>query len=68
MGDADKNLFNKIITGVETHDPETKRQSSEWVDEISPWPKKLTFLKSLIKTVSIIFSDSQFVVHKEFVP
>ena len=42
MADAGKNLFSKIITGDETwgfaHDPETKRQSSEWVGEISPQP------------------------------
>ena len=47
MADADKHFFNKIITGDETwcfaNDPETKRQSSEWVGETSPRPKKLTF-------------------------
>jgi hypothetical protein len=57
--DADKNSFNKIITGDETwccaYDPETKRQSSEWVVEISPQPKKMKFQKSRIKTMSIIF-------------
>jgi hypothetical protein len=40
MADADTNFFNKIITGDETWcfacDPETKRQSSEWVGETSP--------------------------------
>ena len=45
MADADKNFLNKIITGDETwcfgYDPETKRQSSEWVGETSPQPKKL---------------------------
>jgi hypothetical protein len=45
MGDADKHFFNKIIMGDETwcfaHEPETKRQSSEWVGEKSPRPKKL---------------------------
>jgi len=39
MADADKTFFKKIITGDETWcfacDPETKRQSSEWVGEIS---------------------------------
>jgi hypothetical protein len=65
-------FFNKIITGDETwclaYDPETKRQSSEWVGETSPRPKKLKFQKSRIKTMLIIFFDSQGVVHKEFVP
>jgi hypothetical protein len=55
MADADKNLFNKIITGDKTwcfaHDPETKRERSEWVGETSPRPKKLKFRKSRIKTM-----------------
>ena len=40
MADADKIFFNKIITRDETwcfaYDPDTKRQSSEWVGETSP--------------------------------
>jgi hypothetical protein len=72
MANANKNFFNKIITGDETlcfaYDPETKRQSSDWVGNISPLPKKLKFQKSLIKTRLIIFFDSQSVVHKEFTP
>ena len=47
MADADNNFFNKIIMGDEilcfAYDPETKRQSSEWVGETSPQPKKLKF-------------------------
>jgi len=58
MADAD-NFFNKIITGDESwcfaYDPETKRQSSEWVSETSPRPKKLKFQKSRIKIIFIIF-------------
>jgi hypothetical protein len=65
-------FFNKIITGDKTwcfaYDPETKRQSSEWVGETSPRPKKLKFQRSLIKTKLIIFFDFQGVVHKYFVP
>jgi hypothetical protein len=73
MADADKIFFNKIITGDETwcfaQNPETKRQSSEWVGETSPRPKKkLKFQRSRIKTMLIIFFDSQGTVHKEFVP
>jgi len=72
MADADKDFLNKIITGDGTwcfaYDPETKRQSSEWVGETSPRPKKLKFQRSRIKTMLIIFFDSQGVVHKEFVP
>jgi hypothetical protein len=72
MADADKNFFNKIITGDETccfpYKPETKRQSSERIGETSPRPKKLQIQKSRIKTVLIIIFDSKGVVHKEFVP
>jgi len=32
-------------------DPESKRQISEWVGEISPRPKKLKFQRSRIKTM-----------------
>jgi hypothetical protein len=43
MANADKNFFNKLITGDETwcfaYDPKTKQQGSEWVGETSPWPK-----------------------------
>jgi len=71
LPDADKHFLNKIITGDETYcfacDPETKRQSSEWVGETSPRPKKLKFQRSRIKTMLIIFFDSG-VVHDEFVP
>ena len=59
MAEADKNFFNKIITGDETwrfaYDPETKWQSSEWVGETSPGPKKRKFQRSHIKTKLIIF-------------
>jgi len=49
------------------YDPETNQQSSEWVDETSPQPKKLKFQRSRIKTMLITFFYSQGVVHKEFV-
>jgi hypothetical protein len=45
MANADKNFFNKIIIGNETwcfaYEPETKQNSSEWVGETAPQPKKL---------------------------
>jgi hypothetical protein len=51
MANADKSFFNQIITGDETwcfaYDPKTKWQSSDWVGEISPRPKKLKFQKVL---------------------
>jgi len=66
------NFFKKIITGDESwcfaYDPETKRQSAQWVGKNSPRPKKLRFQKSKIKTMLIVFFDSQGIIHKEFVP
>ena len=37
------------------YDPATKRQSSEWVGETSPRPKKLKFERSRIKNMLINF-------------
>jgi len=73
MADADKNFFlTKLLwqmrPGVLPMTPETKRQNFELVGETSPQPKKLKFPRSHIKTMLIIFFDSQGVVHKEFVP
>jgi hypothetical protein len=57
-----KIFFNKIIMEDETwcfvYDPETKQQSSEWVGEKSPQPKKLKIKRSHIKTMFIIFFNS----------
>jgi len=70
--DSDPDFFKKIVTGDGTwcfaYDPTTKRQSSAWVEETSPWPKKLRFQKSRVKTMLVIFFDWQGVIHKEFVP
>jgi hypothetical protein len=64
-------FFEKIITGDVTwcsaYDPETKRQSSEWVGETSLQPK-FKFQRPRIKTMLIIFFNSQGVLHNEFVP
>jgi hypothetical protein len=72
MVDADNFFKNKIITGNENwcfaYDPETKRQSSDWVGETSLRPKKVKFQRYRIKSILIIFFDSQGVVHEEFVP
>ena len=62
MAEADKHLFNKIIREDETwcfaYDPETKLQSSQWVGETSPRPKKLKFQRSCIKTMFQLSRDS----------
>jgi len=72
MADADESFYNKIITRDEAwcfaYDPRTKQQSSESVGETSPPPKKPKFQRSCIKTMFIIFFDSEGAVHKEFVP
>ena len=53
-----------FITGEESwcfaYDPEC-------VGEHSPRPKKLRFQKSKVKTMLMVFFDSQGIVHKEFV-
>jgi hypothetical protein len=68
MADADKIFFDEIIMKDETwcfaYDPETKRQSSEWVGETSFPLKKLKFQRFCIKTKMMIFFDSQGVVQK----
>ena len=50
--------------------PVTPKQSdnSEWVGETTPQLKKLKFQRFRIKTMVIIFFNSQGTVHKEFVP
>jgi len=71
MADADKIFFNKLLwevrPGVLPMSPK-QSDSSEWVVEKSPQPKKLKFQRSRIKNMVTIFSDSQGVVHKEFIP
>jgi len=51
--------MDKVITDDKSwcfaYDPETKRQSSEWVGEHSARPKKLRFQKSRAKTMLIEF-------------
>jgi hypothetical protein len=72
MADAEKILFNKIITEYNTgcfaYDPETKQRNSAWVGETSPRPKKLKFHRSHIKALLIIFFHYQGAVHTEFAP
>jgi len=71
MINGDKNFLDKVITGDKSwcfaYDPETNCQSSEWVGEHSPRLKKLHFQKSRVKTMLIVFFDSQGIVLKEFI-
>ena len=68
----DPNFISNIITGDETwvygYDPETKQQSLQWKLPNSPRPKKVRLVRSSVKPMSIIFSNIQGTVHKEFVP
>jgi len=65
-------FFSRVITGDESwileYYPETKCQSREWHTANSPHPKKARISKSKIKSMLICFTDSQGIVHKEFVP
>lgn len=70
--ESDPTLLDRVITGDESwffqYDPETKRQSQQWLSPGAPRPKKARMSKSKVKTMLICFFDSKGVVHKEFVP
>ena len=64
--------MSTIITGDESwvfeYDPETKRQSMQWVEEGGERPKKARMSKSKVKSLLIAFFDIQGVVYHEYVP
>ncbi|XP_033230224.1 uncharacterized protein LOC117181538 [Belonocnema kinseyi] len=68
----DPTLLDQVITDDDSwffqYNPETKRQSSQWVSPHAPRPKKARMSKSKVKTMIITFFDSYRIVHKEFVP
>ena len=68
----DDNVLKNIITGDKTwvygYDVETKVQSSQWVSETSPRPKKARQVRSHVKVMLTAFFDSEGVVHYEFLP
>ncbi|UYV69540.1 hypothetical protein LAZ67_6003928 [Cordylochernes scorpioides] len=72
MTRTDPEWMQKIITGDETwvyqYDPETKRQSSQWIERGEPKPKKARFTKSKVKTLLVTFFDINGLVHHEFIP
>ncbi|UYV84245.1 hypothetical protein LAZ67_X001654 [Cordylochernes scorpioides] len=57
MTRTDPEWMQKIITGDETwvYDPETKRQSSQWIERGEPKPEKARFTKSKVKTLLVTF-------------
>ncbi|VVC30621.1 Transposase, type 1,Winged helix-turn-helix DNA-binding domain [Cinara cedri] len=70
--EADPTLLDRVITGDESwyfqYNPETKRQSQQWLSPGTARPKKARMSKSKVKTMMICFFDSKGIVHKEFVP
>ncbi|UYV83854.1 hypothetical protein LAZ67_X000432 [Cordylochernes scorpioides] len=72
MTRTDPEWMQKIITEDETwvyqYDPETKRQSSQWIERGEPKPKKARFTKSKVKTLLVTLFDINGLVHHEFIP
>ena len=72
MVSDDKEWMNKVISGDETwvygYDPETKRQSSQWLARDEPKPKKARLSKSSLKVLLVTFFDNQGLVHHEYLP
>lgn len=68
----DANFMNLIITGDETwvygYDMETKKQSSQWMEQSTPRPKKVRQVRSNVKVLLTVFFDIRGVVHHEFLP
>ena len=57
--EIEPNFLHKVITGDESwvfdYDPETKRQSEEWLTKSSPRPTKARMSRSRVKTMIIVF-------------
>jgi len=69
---VDEIFLKTIVTGDETwvygYDVETKAQSSQWVGQGSPRPKKARMSQSNMNVMLVVFFDWQGVIHYEFVP
>ncbi|UYV65090.1 hypothetical protein LAZ67_3003102 [Cordylochernes scorpioides] len=50
------------------YDPETKRQSSQWIENGEPKPKKARFTKFKVKILLVTFFYINGLVHHEFIP
>ena len=68
---VDENFLKTIVTGDETwvygYDVETKAQSSQWVGQGSPRPKKARMSRSNMKLM-LVFFYWQGIIHHELVP
>ena len=69
---GNENFLKNIITGDQTwvygYYVETRMQSSQWMGERSPRPKKGQMSQSKIKVLLVVFFDWKDIVHHEFVP
>lgn len=70
--EEDENFLSRIITGDESwvygYDIETKVQSSQWVGQRSPRPKKARQVRSKVKVMLLVFFDAEGLVHHEYLP
>lgn len=72
--DNDPLFLDSIITGDEMWiygcDPDTKGSPHQyaWKSLSEPWARKLRQVRSNVRTLLIVFFDSQGIVHQEFVP
>jgi len=68
----DPSFMSRVITGNESwvygYDPETKQQFSQWKSPGSPRPKKARQIRSMTKSMLIVFFDIRGIVHHEFAP
>ena len=68
----DPTFISRVTTSDERwfygYDPETKQQSSQWKSPQSPRPKKARQVRSVTKTMFIVFFYIKGIVHREFVP
>jgi hypothetical protein len=62
-----ENINARDETWCFAYDPATKRQSSEWLGQNSK-TRGTTFQKLRVKTVLIVFFDTEGVILPEFVP
>ncbi|GBM19912.1 hypothetical protein AVEN_2856-1 [Araneus ventricosus] len=72
MADQDPNFLKPIVTGDEIwclwYDTEGKSHNIEWRGPVSPKSKKARSEKPCIKTMLVVFFDSEGLVHTEFLP
>ncbi len=65
-----REMLSKIVTGDETwiatFEPETKRQSSAWVEVGELPPQKAVRQRAQTKTMCTVFFDFQGLIHCEF--